>query len=175
MSSGGKTILVLAGPNGAGKTTFAREFLVGDAQCPEFINADIIAAEMSPTDPGLAAMRAGRLMLERIRDGIRRGDSFAVETTLADRTYARMIPGWRAAGYHVTLWFLSLASEEAAIARVAERVQQGGHAVPEAVIRRRFSAGRGNFARIYRLLVDDWVLYDNTGAAPVLLDWGENR
>ncbi len=65
-------------------------------------------------------------------------------------------------------------SENPAIARVAERVRQGGHDIPEAVIRRRFAAGRNNFLRQYRAAVDDWVLYDNAGSSPVLLDWGEN-
>ena len=117
-------VLILAGPNGAGKTTFAQEFLVGDAECPTFVNADLIAEELSPSEPARAAMRAGRLTIGRIRAAASRGDSFAFETTLADRTFARWIPEWRTAGYRVTLWSLSLPSPEAAISRVAERVAQ---------------------------------------------------
>jgi hypothetical protein len=101
--------------------------------------------------------------------------SFAFETTLSDRGYARAIPKWRANGYAVSLWFLSLPSAEMAIARVARRVQQGGHAIPEDVVRRRFEAGRANLERIYKAAVDDWVIYDNSGPVPVLLDWSENR
>jgi predicted ABC-type ATPase len=170
-----RKILILAGPNGAGKTTFAREFLVDEADCPIFVNADLIAAGLSPFDPDLASIRAGRLMLELITEHVRRGESFAFETTLSDRGQAKQIPQWRGAGYRVTLWFLSLPSPEAAIARVAHRVQQGGHAIPEDVVRRRFDAGRRNFDALYKSLVDDWVMYDNSGPIPILLDWGENR
>jgi predicted ABC-type ATPase len=120
-----KRILVLAGPNGAGKTTFAREFLPDEAQCPTFVNADLIAAGLSPFRPDAAAMRAGRLMLELIADLVARGQSFAFETTLADRGYVRRISAWQAAGYHVTILFLALPSVDAAIQRVRERVAQG--------------------------------------------------
>lgn len=170
-----RKILILAGPNGAGKTTFAQEFLVGDAQCPTFVNADIIAKELSTDAPERVAMQAGRLMLSTIRSCVARGDSFAFETTLADRSYARWIPNWRAAGYHVSLWFLSLPSADASIVRVTERVAHGGHFVPDAVVRRRFAAGKANFESLYKALVDAWVLYDNSGDQPVLLDWGERR
>ena len=170
-----KRILILAGPNGAGKTTFAREFLVGEADCPTFVNADLLAAGLSPFKPELAAIRAGRLMLQLIRDHVRRGESFAFETTLSDRGHARSIPKWRAEGYHVSLWFLALPNAEMAVARVARRVEQGGHAIPDEIVRRRFAGGRANFERVYRTIVDDWVLYDNSGRVPFLLDWGENR
>ena len=150
----GKQILILAGPNGAGKTTFAGEFLVTEANCPTFLNADIIAAELSPQHPEQVAMRAARFMLQRIREQVTEGEGFAFETTLANRSYAHSIREWQAAGYHVALWFLVLPSAEAAIARVAQRVLQGGHNIPEEVVRRRFVTGRANFDNIYRGLVD---------------------
>jgi predicted ABC-type ATPase len=168
-----KRIIIIAGPNGAGKTTFAREFLPNEAGCPQFVNADLIAAGLSPFAPEQAAIKAGRLMLETIAEYIARGESFAFETTLAGLGYARQIPLWQASGYHVALFFLALPSAELAIARVAQRVRQGGHAIPEAVIRRRFAAGRANFERVYRELVDAWALYENVGGVPVLIDWGE--
>lgn len=121
-----KQILILAGPNGAGKTTFAREFLTTEANCPTFLNADIIAAELSPQHPEQAAMRAARFMLQRIREEVAKRESFAFETTLANRSYAHWIREWQAAGYHVALWFLALPSAETALARVAQRVLQGG-------------------------------------------------
>ena len=170
-----KRILVLAGPNGAGKTTFAREFLPDEAQCPTFVNADLIAAGLSPFRPEAAAMRAGRLMLELIDDLVARGESFAFETTLADRGYVRRISAWQTAGYRVTILFLALPSADAAIERVGERVAQGGHAVPEDVIRRRFVAGRANFEKLYKPLADAWALYDSSKDEPVLLDWAEKR
>jgi len=91
-SASGKRIVIIAGPNGAGKTTFAREFLPNEADCPNFVNADLIAAGLSPFAPELAAFKAGRLMLEAIAEHARRGESFAFETTLSGLTYAQMIP-----------------------------------------------------------------------------------
>lgn len=170
-----RRILILAGPNGAGKTTFAREFLPDEAQCPTFVNADLIAAGLSPFRPEAVAMRAGRLMLELISDLVAKGESFAFETTLADRGYVRRISSWQSAGYHVTILFLALPSVDAAIERVAVRVAQGGHAIPEEVIRRRFTAGRANFESLYKPLADAWALYDSSQPEPVLLDWGEKR
>jgi predicted ABC-type ATPase len=170
-----KQILILAGPNGAGKTTFAREFLTQEANCPTFLNADIIAAELSPQDPEKVAVQAARFMLQRIREEVAKGESFAFETTLANRSYARWIREWQAAGYHVALWFLTLPSAEAALERVALRVLQGGHHIPDEVVRRRFVAGRANFDQLYAGLVDAWLLYDNSETLPVLLDWGEKR
>ncbi|MDR3616411.1 MAG: zeta toxin family protein [Candidatus Obscuribacterales bacterium] len=140
-----KKILIIAGPNGAGKSTFAREFLPNEAECPVFINADLIAAGLSPFQPELAAIKAGRLMLNEIKEHARRDHSFAFETTLAGRAYVQMIQGWRAQEYQVKLFFLSLSNPEEAIARVAERVAQGGHHVPDDVVRRRFAAGLLNF------------------------------
>jgi len=166
---------VIAGPNGAGKTTFAREFLPAEAGLPIFVNADLIAAGLSPFDPDRAALQAGRVMAQAIRSHVARGESFAFETTLAGRGYAQAIPRWQAAGYRVSLIYLALPSPEIAIARVAERVRQGGHSVPEDVIRRRFRVGWSNFERIYRELVDTWVVFGNTGPEPVLVDWGEKR
>jgi len=96
MSGTRKRIIILAGPNGAGKTTFAREFLPDEADCPTFVNADLIAAGLSPFNPEVVAMRAGRLMLELIDEHVSRGDSFAFETTLAGKSYARHIPNWQA-------------------------------------------------------------------------------
>ena len=161
-----RKIIIIAGPNGAGKTTFAREFLPNEAGCPEFINVDLIAAGLSPFLPDAVALRAGRLMVEEIRRRVRAGRSFAFETTLSGVRYARLIPRWRALGYRVKLIFLSLASPELAVARVAARVRQGGHDVPEEVIRRRFDSRLRNFEHVYKPLVDSWVLYDNSGLAP---------
>ena len=169
----GSKILIIAGPNGAGKTTFARAFLPQEARCPRFINADLIAAGLSPFAPEAEAIRAGRLMLEEIASCVARGESFAFETTLSGHVYLRRIEAWRRSGYHVSLFFLSLPTAEMALARVAERVRQGGHDIPEAVVRRRFASGRRNFQTHYRAAVDAWALYDNSGEEPVLIEWGE--
>lgn len=170
-----RKIIIIAGPNGAGKTTFARSFLPAEADLPRFINADLIAAGLAPFAPETVAIRAGRLMLEEIESCVERGESFAFETTLSGLSYIRHIERWRAGGYQVKLFFLSLPDADAAVARVASRVRQGGHDIPEPVIRRRFAAGLENFERRYKRAVDSWALYDNTGIDPVLLEWSENR
>ena len=166
-----KKIIIIAGPNGAGKTTFAREFLPTDEACLQFVNADLIAAGLSPFAPEAAALQAGRLMLMQIANHVAHGRSFALETTLSGLGYARQIPQWRAAGYAVALHFLVLPNAEVAIERVAQRVRQGGHNIPEAVIRRRFTSGQANLAR-YCALVDVWDVYDNSGPTPVLISEG---
>lgn len=168
-----RKVIIIAGPNGAGKTTFAREFLPNEAGCPVFVNADLIAAGLAPFAPEKAAVQAGRLMLQELSRHFAARENFAFETTLAGRGYVHHIRAWQAAGYRVKLIFLQLDTPEEAIARVAQRVRQGGHAIPEATIRRRFAAGLENFQRLYAPLVDAWALYDNAGATPVLLDWSE--
>jgi len=169
-----KKIVIIAGPNGAGKTTFAREFLPKEAGCPDFINVDLIAAGLSPFAPEKAALRAARLMLEEIRRRVSKGQSFAFETTLSGHNYARLIPAWRAAGYHVKLIFLSLPSPDLAVARVATRVAQGGHSVPEDVVLRRFESGLRNFHEVYRPLVNSWMLYDNSVTPHRFIAGGDN-
>jgi predicted ABC-type ATPase len=170
-----KKIVIIAGPNGAGKTTFAREFLPREAGCPDFINMDLIAAGLSPFDPDRAALRAGRLMLQEIKRRVCAGESFAFETTLSGRNYARLIPRWRAARYHVKLIFLSLPTADLAVERVMARAAQGGHNVREEVVRRRFDAGLRNFENLYRSLVNTWVVYDNSGPTPEPVASGDNE
>lgn len=170
-----KKIVIISGPNGAGKTTFARNFLPNEAKLTRFINADLIALGLSPFAPEQAAIKAGRLMLKEINQCACHGDSFAFETTLSGLSYLQHIKKWRAQNYRVSLFFLRLPNAETAIARVTERVRQGGHDIPELLIRRRFAAGWKNFEQHYRYAVDDWALYDNSGDTPVLLEWGENK
>lgn len=168
-----RKIIIIAGPNGAGKTTFARSFLPEEAQCPRFINADLIAAGLSPFAPEAAAIKAGRLMLEEIDEAVAHGESFAFETTLSGVGYRRRIRLWRRLGYHVSLFFLCLPDAQTAMDRVAMRVRQGGHNIPEDVVRRRFAAGWRHFDTIYKAEVDTWALYDNAGEEPRLIDWSQ--
>ena len=170
-----KNILIIAGPNGAGKTTFAMEFLPNEGDCSNFVNADLIAAGLNPFQPERVAVQAGRLMLQMIAGYVERGESFAFETTLSGRGYARMIPRWQAQGYSVRLCFLRLPSADMAVARVRNRVREGGHHVPEDVIRRRFDAGWRNFQQIYRDIVNEWRLYDTTETYPRLVVEGEHN
>lgn len=169
-----KRIIIIAGPNGAGKTTFARDYLLREGDCPNFVNVDLIAAGLSPFNPERAAIRAGRIMLAEIQRRVRKGESFAFETTLSGHGYARLIPQWRRDGYRVRLIFLSLDHPETAIARVAARVKQGGHNVASAVVRRRFESGLRNFQEIYIHLVDRWWVYDNSGNVAMLISSGGN-
>lgn len=166
-------IIIIAGPNGAGKTTFAREFLPQEAGCPVFVNADLIAAGLSPFAPERAAIQAGRLTLAAIAQHVAKRESFAFETTLSGKAYATQIPAWRQLGYRVELFFLSLPTADIAVARVVQRVRQGGHDIPESTIRRRFDAGKRLFVEVYQPLVDQWVLYDNAGDEPQLISWSD--
>jgi predicted ABC-type ATPase len=171
---GSRRIVIIAGPNGAGKTTFSEQFLLGEADCPDFINADLIARGLSPYVPEAVSFEAGRIMLSQIRVYAKAGKSFAFETTLSGSGYASLIPRWQSAGYRVNLVFLSLPKVEIALARIRARVAQGGHDAPEPVVRRRFERGFRNFEQVYRRLVDSWALYDSSGPDPVLIDAGDN-
>lgn len=166
--------IIIAGPNGAGKTTFAREFLPFEAQCPIFVNADLIAAGLSPFAPEVAAIKAARIMLAEIDDHVAHGRSFALETTLSGRAYAAKLLYWRSLGYHVSLYFLKLPTADMAIDRVRLRVSQGGHNIPEDVVRRRFKAGLNQFENTYKPIVNAWFLYDNQRRQPILLAQGGN-
>ena len=166
-------ILIIAGPNGAGKSSLASQYLPNEGECRVFVNADLIAAGLSPFDPALAAVRAGRLMLEEIERHARAKTSFAFETTLSGIAYTRRIAEWQRAGFGVDLIFLWLQTVELAIARVEARVRQGGHTVAEEIIRRRYSAGWYNFQHRYQPVVDTLLLYDNSRETPTLLDRGE--
>ena len=168
-------IIIIAGPNGAGKTTFARSFLPAEAGLPRFINADLIAAGLAPFAPDTMAARAGRMMLDEIAMCVRHRESFAFETTLSGLGYFRHIRNWRSQGYRIALFFLSLPDAQTAIQRVALRVAQGGHNIPDVVVRRRLAKGLKYFRDHYQNAVDDRALYDNSGSSAMLIDWGSNR
>lgn len=170
------TVYVIAGPNGAGKTTFATEFLPDFVNCREFLNADLIAAGLAPFAPETQNVRAGRLLLERIQELTEERKDFGFETTLSGRTYARMMKDMRLAGYRIELFFLWLPSADMAVSRVANRVRQGGHHVPDEDIRRRYNSGQRNLFELYRSNTDAWWLYDASCLPPALIaneDGGE--
>ncbi len=160
------TAYVIAGPNGAGKTTFANEFLPDFVDCREFLNADLIAAGLAPFAPETQNFRAGRLLLMRIKELTKAKKDFGFETTLSGRGYVPMLKEMKEAGYRIVLFFLWLPSADLAVARVKNRVRQGGHHVPEPVIRRRFKSGIQNLFQLYMPLLDAWWLYDASQLPP---------
>ncbi len=160
--------IVIAGANGAGKTTFAREFLPKDTRVVHFVNADLIASGLSPFQPQLAALSAGRLFLAELDRLADARASFAFETTLSGLAHLTRLKRLRAQGYQVEIIFLRLTSTALALRRVAARVRQGGHDVPRADVLRRFRRGWQNFSA-YRAVAHAWAVYDNSGPAPVLL------
>lgn len=167
------SLIAIAGPNGAGKSTSGPTLLQETLGVTEFVNADLIARGLSPFAPDRAAIAAGRVMLDRMHDLARRRETFAFETTLSGRAYARWIAGLIESGYLFHVIFLWLPSPEHAIARVADRVRRGGHHVPDEVVRRRYDAGLENFFRLYRPLASSWQVYDNaTGSEPRLVAIG---
>lgn len=157
-----KHLYIISGPNGAGKTTASYSVLPKILQCKEFVNADEIARGLSPFNPESVAIEAGRLMLSRINDLLRRNESFSIETTLATRSYFRLIEKAHQQGYEVTLLFFWLKSPEQAMERVAERVSKGGHNIPQDIIVRRYYEGIDNLFKIYMPIVDTWVLVNNS-------------
>ena len=157
-----KHLYIICGPNGAGKTTASDSVLPKILLCKEFVNADEIARGLSPFNPESVAIEAGRLMLSRIKDLLSKNESFSIETTLATRSYFRLIEKAHQQGYEVTLIFFWLKSPEQAIERVAERVSKGGHNIPKDIIVRRYYEGIDNFFGIYMPIVDTWILVNNS-------------
>jgi len=164
-----RDVIMLGGPNGAGKTTAAASLLPGALGIHEFVNADEIARGLSPFNPEGAAVAAGRLMIERIRALAQTGVSFAFETTCAGRGHARLLQTCRAAGYRLNLVFLWLPSPEAALARVARRVREGGHLIPDDVVVRRYGAGLRNMRWLYLPMMDGALIYDNSDRKQILI------
>lgn len=162
MTEQSPNVVVVAGPNGSGKSTAAPALLRDYLGITEFVNADVIAQGLSGFAAENAAMQAGRVMLERLRELARQNADFAFETTLASRTFAPRLEELRDAGYRTHLLFLWLPSPGMAVARVASRVQQGGHNVPDEIVVRRYHAGLRNLFQLYMPIVDAWMMFDNS-------------
>jgi predicted ABC-type ATPase len=167
-------LYIIAGPNGAGKTTFARKFLPDYAKCLEFVNVDLIANGLSPFDPERAALKAGRIMLEQIHSLAKKGLDFGFETTLSGKTYVRLLQGMKKGGFLIHLFFLWISDVELALERIKLRVRNGGHAIPEATVRRRFGRSLTNFLHVYKPLADSWTIFDNSGDVPKIIAFEES-
>jgi predicted ABC-type ATPase len=160
--------LIIAGPNGAGKTTFARTFLPRDAMT-RFVNADLIAAGVSPLDPPAAQFAAGRIFLSELHRLSRDRADFAFESTLSGLTYLGLLRRWKTAGYRIEIIYLKLDDVRVSLERIAARVRSGGHNVSEADARRRFVRSWHNFEKHYRPLADASRVFDVTGPTPILI------
>ena len=157
-----KNLYIVSGCNGAGKTTASYTVLPEILECREFVNADEIARGLSPFNAEGVAIEAGRLMLQRIEELLKEDVTFAIETTLATRSYVSLVKRAQRQGYRVNLLYFWLSSPELAMRRVAERVSKGGHDIPEEIIRRRYTAGINNLFKLFMPVVDYWAIFDNS-------------
>jgi len=157
-----KNLYIISGCNGAGKTTASYTVLPEIIECKEFVNADEIARGLSPFNPESMAIEAGKLMLRRIEDLLDKDMTFAIETTLATRSYVNLVRRAIAKGYHVSILFFWLQTPDLALQRVSERVRRGGHNIPEDVIKRRYILGIRNLFQLFMSEVDYWIIYNNS-------------
>ena len=173
----GNKLYIIASPNGAGKTTFALEYLPQVVGCTRFINADLIAAGLSPLAPERELMAASRIFLGEIEELIEEGESFAFETTLAGRVYLRLVERLKYSGWQIELIYLALPNVQMSELRVAERVAHGGHNIPLSDIRRRFSRSLRNLFEEFSQRVDRCICFMNDGENPVVVfeQCGSNR
>lgn len=155
-------LYIIAGCNGAGKTTASLTILPEILDCREFVNADNIAAGISPFNVEAVAIEAGRIMLQRIDELLAHGADFAIETTLATRSYVTLVHKAKEAGYKVTLIYIWLNSPALALKRVAKRVKNGGHNIPDDVVHRRYYRGIKNLFELFLNICDAWVIADNS-------------
>ena len=164
-----KNLYIIAGCNGAGKTTASYGILPGLLNCKDFVNADEIARGLSPFQPETVTFEAGRIMLQRIDELQKKGVDFAFETTLATRSFTATITNAQKLGYSVNLLFFWLNSVELARLRVARRVGEGGHNIPEEIIDRRYKRGLKNLFDLYLPICDSVMVYDNSSDQPAMI------
>jgi predicted ABC-type ATPase len=168
-------LYIIAGCNGAGKTTASFEILPEILHCKEFVNADGIAAGISPFDPESVAVEAGRIMLQRIQHLMTEKADFAFETTLSARSYVSLVKTAKEKGFKVTLLYFWLLSPEFAKQRVAIRVSKGGHNIPSDVIERRYYKGIYNLLNLYLPIVDRWMVIDNMNLTADIIAKGTGK
>ena len=166
-------LYIISGCNGAGKTTASFTVLPEMLDCREFVNADEIARGLSPFQPEKVAVEAGKIMLHRIEELLQKQEDFAIETTLATRSYVHTVKKAKEKGYNVTLVYFWLDSPELAVARVKTRVAEGGHNIPEEVIRRRYKKGIYNLFNLFIPICNFWIIIDNSQKPYILIADGQ--
>lgn len=169
------TVVVIAGPNGAGKSTAAPFLLKGALGVLEFVNADQIAVGLSAYAVESVSFEAGRIMLRRLHELALSGRSFAFESTLSSRTFAKFLRGCQSRGYRVVMFYLTLPDAGLAVQRVALRVKQGGHSIPEEDVRRRFARSARNFFELYLPLANSWTVLDNADGSLDIVASGSSK
>jgi len=153
---------LIAGPNGVGKTRYAKSSLQRLTGNLHFVNLDEIARGLSPFDPQAARVDAARVALDRAGRLIAARQTFAMETTLSGKTHVtKLIPQARENGLKIGLAYYAVPRVEICIERVARRVLEGGHDVPETDIRRRFVRSAEQFPSVARA-ADRWRVFDGT-------------
>ena len=160
---------MIGGPNGAGKTTSARTLMPELIHCDEYVNADSIAVGLSPFKPETTDIQAGRLMLARIHELSKMEVNFAFETTMASRSFIKLLKACKEKGYKINLLYLWLKAPELAKQRVQMRVESGGHSIPFDVIERRYYRSMSNFVNLYLPFADRWLLVDNSAVQPIVV------
>jgi len=165
-------IFILGGCNGSGKSTISRTLLPDILDCKEFINADEIARGLSPFQPEKVAFKAGRLMLERIKTLAESKVNFAFETTLSTKSFIPLLKSFKENGSILTLIFLYLTEPQLAVQRIEERTRRGGHHIPPEVVMRRYYRGLKNFKTFFLPIANSWLVFDNSGDAPILVARG---
>lgn len=165
-------LYIIAGCNGAAKTTASQTILPDILNCKEFLNADAIAAGISPYNVESVAFQSGRIMLDRIQFLINEKENFAFETTLSTKSYVQLIKLAKAKGYTVTLLFFWLKNPELAVSRVENRVRHGGHFIPEDIIKPRYFRGVSNLFNHFINLCEVWMIFDNSFTIPMLIAKG---
>lgn len=161
-------LVIIAGPNGSGKTTLS-EFLREHSIISTFLNADIIAQGLSVSGEGASEIQAGKAMLKRIHGLLQQRADFAFETTLSGKTWMSVIKDAKRAGYEVFIYFVTIDSPQKTFARVCSRFQEGGHFIPETTVFRRYFRSHTLFWNVYRHLVDEWTVFDNSDNNSVVL------
>ena len=165
-----KRMFILAGANGSGKSTISKVLL--PTEHVVYVNPDDVAKELNPCDPLAVRIEAGKETLRRVYGLLESGESFAIESTLSGNMYVKVLQRARTLGYETTIAYVFVDSPEVCIARIAARVQNGGHFVPDEDVKRRYVRSKENFIRIYSSLVDHWMLYYNGGTDIVLAAHG---